>query len=173
MLGIIKAIKVMRSDAAPGESKVIGKCLKHCSKETIEATHEVIEACWNDEQEILQWRVASLTVACKEKGDHKDLNNHQGVTLQDLMLQPLSSILSKRLLDGPIAPHGTPAQFGLQTGAGCRDAIFTIRSLSQLRRHHNLPMWTLCGDLVKAFDTASHRLLFRLLKKFGVPEHMT
>jgi hypothetical protein len=33
MLEIIKAIKVMRSNAAPGESGVIGKCLKDCSSQ--------------------------------------------------------------------------------------------------------------------------------------------
>ena len=89
------------------------------------------------------------------------------------MSRLLSSILSKRLLDGPIALYGTQAQFGSQTGVGCRDAIFTIRSILQLRRYHNLPTWTLYVDLVKAFDTANHQLLFKLLKKFGVPEHMT
>jgi hypothetical protein len=122
MLEIIKAIvKVVRSDGAPGESGMIRKCLKHCSGETIKATQEVIKACWNDEQENPQWRVASLAVTHKGKGVHKDLNNqqdlnnHQGVALQDLMLQLLSSILSKRLLDGPITLHGTQTQFRLQT----------------------------------------------------------
>jgi hypothetical protein len=105
MLEIIKAIvKVVRSDAAPEESGVIGKCLKHCSGETIKATHEVIKARWNDEEENPQWRVASLAVRHKGKGVHKDLNNqqdlnnHQGVALQDLMSQFLSSILSNGCL---------------------------------------------------------------------------
>ena len=48
-----------------------------------------------------------------------------------------------------------------------------IRSNLQLRRYHNLPTWTLYVDLVKAFDTANHQLLFQLLKTFGVLEHMT
>jgi hypothetical protein len=87
------------------------------------------------------------------------------------MLQLLSSILSKRLLCGPIMLWGSQAQFELQTGS--RDAIFSIRSLSQLRRCHNLPTWMPCVDLAKAFHTANHQLLFRLLKKLGVPEHMT
>jgi hypothetical protein len=173
VLEIVQAIKVMRSDAAPGESGVIGKCLKHCSGDAIEAVHKVIVAYWNDETENPQWKTASLSIIYKGKGDHKDLNNHRGVALQDLMSRLLSSILSRRLLEGPIALYGTQAQFGSQTGVGCRDAIFTIRSILQLRRYHNLPTWTLYVDLVKAFDTANHQLLFKLLKKFGVPEHMT
>ena len=34
-------------------------------------------------------------------------------------------------------------------------------------------MWTLYVDLVKAFNTANHQLLLKLLKQFGVPEDMT
>jgi exonuclease III len=173
VLEIVQAIKVMRSDAAPGKSGVIGKCLKHCSGEAITAIHEVITAYWRDEQVNPQWQIASLSIIYKGKGDQKNLNNHRGVALQDLMSRLLSSILSRRLLDGPIALYGTQAQFGSQTGVGCRDAIFTIRSMLQLRRYHNLPTWTLYVDLVKAFDTANHQLLFKLLQKFGVPEHMT
>jgi hypothetical protein len=43
----------------------------------------------------------------------------------------------------------------------------------QRRRYHILPTWTLHVDLAKAFDTANRQLLFKLLRKFGVPEHMT
>jgi hypothetical protein len=117
--------------------------------------------------------VREIKFESHKKGDHKDLNNHQGVALQDLMSRLLSSILSKRPLDGPIALCGTQTQFGSQTDVGCRDAIFTIRSMLQLRRCHNLPTWTLCLDLAKAFGTANHQLLFKLLRKFGVPEHTT
>jgi hypothetical protein len=142
----------------------------------IKAVHEVIKAGWNDEQENPQWRVASLTVTHKGKGDHKDLNNHQGVALQDLMSRLLSSILSEWLLDGPIALHGTQAQFGLQTGHRL--------PLPRCHFHHQVIVaappapqptnaQTLHVDLVKAFDTANHQLLSRLLKNFGVPEHMT
>ena len=42
----------------------------------------------------------------------------------------------------------------------------------QMRRHHNLPTWALHVDLVKALDTANHEPLFKLLLKFGVPDHL-
>jgi hypothetical protein len=82
----------------------------------------------------------------------------------------MSAIISRRLLDGPIAKHGIQAQFGSQPFVGCRDAIYTIRSMLQMRRHHNLPTWAQHVDLVKAFNTANHELLFKLLSKFGVPD---
>jgi hypothetical protein len=168
VLEIIKAIKVMRSDAAPRELGVIGKCLKHCSRETVEAAHEVIRARWNDEQENLQRRMASLTVACKGRA-----TPNISTTTKELHSKITPLLHFVEMVAGPIALCGTQARFGLQAGVGCQDAIFTIRSSLQLHRHHNLLTWTLHVNLVKAFDTANHQLLCRLLKKFGVPDHLT
>jgi exonuclease III len=172
MAELIRAVKVMRSDAAPGESGVVGKCLKHCSAETLESVLEILTNFWRAEQDNPQWHIASLSIIYKGKGKQSDLNNFRGVALQDMMARIMSAIISKRLLDGPIAKYGIQAQFGSQPLVGCRDAIYTLRSILQLRRYHNLPTWTLYVDLVKAFDTANHDLLFRLLSKYGVPHHL-
>eukprot|EP00978_Attheya_sp_CCMP212_P015928 scaffold41313_cov53-Attheya_sp.AAC.1 len=42
----------------------------------------------------------------------------------------------------------------------------------ELRRNHNLPTWALFVDLVKAFDTANHALMYRILRKYGVPPQL-
>jgi exonuclease III len=159
---LIRAVKVMRGEAAPGESGVVGRCLKHCSAEGLESILEVLTKFWNAEQDNAQWHIASLTIIYKGKGKQNDLNNFRGVALQDMMARLMSAIISKRLLDGPIAKYGIQAQFGSQPSVGCRDAIYTLRSMLQLRRYHNLPTWALYVDLVKAFDTANHDLLFKL-----------
>ena len=88
------------------------------------------------------------------------------------MARLMSAIISKRLLDTPIVKYGIQAQFGSQPLVGCRDAIFTLRSMLELRRYHNLPTWALYVDLVKAFDIGNHELLFKLLTKYGVPDHL-
>jgi exonuclease III len=172
MLELVSAIKAMRGEAAPGESGVVGNCLKHCSAEALESILGVLTRFWNGEQDNHQWHLASLCIIYKGKGKLNDLNNFRGVALQDMMARLISAIISKRLLDGPIAKYGIQAQFGSQPLVGCRDAIFTLRSMLELRRYHNLPTWALYVDLVKAFDTANHELLFKLLAKYGVPEHL-
>jgi hypothetical protein len=131
---LIRAVKAMRGEAAPGESGGAGRCLKHCLADALESTLEALTKFWNGEQDNVQWHAASPTIIHKGKGKQGDLNSFRGVALQDMMAQIMSAMISRRLLDGPIAKCGIQAQFGSQPFVGCRDAICTIRSMLQMRR---------------------------------------
>ncbi len=83
--------------------------------------------------------------------------------LMDICSKVFSSILTKRafkLLD----LHGTRFQFGGTPGLGCRDGLFTIKALLNARRNHGLATYVGFVDLVKAYDTANHALLLRILE---------
>jgi hypothetical protein len=72
-----------------------------------------------------------------------------------------------------LGKEGIETQLGSQPpGRGCRDALFILRSLLQVRQKHNLPSWALFVDLEKAFNTVRHELLFELLEIYGIPESM-
>ena len=63
----------------------------------------------------------------------------------------------------------TKFQFGGTPGVGCRDATFTLKSLLHTRGNHGLETHVAFIDLVKAYDTANHELLIRILEIYGVP----
>ena len=65
--------------------------------------------------------------------------------------------------------HGTQFQFGGTLEVGCRDGLFTLKSLLNAKRNHDLGSYVGFVDLVKAYDTANHDLLFRLLEKYEAP----
>ena len=65
--------------------------------------------------------------------------------------------------------HGTKCQFGATPKLGCQDGSFTRKTLLNLRRVHNTDTYVAFIDLVKAYDTANHKLLIELLEKFGAP----
>ena len=109
MTELIRAVRVMRGEAAPGESGEVGRCVKHCSAEALESILEVLHKFWGAEQDNPQWHIASLSIIYKGKGKQGDLNNFRGVALQDMMARIMSAIISKRLLDGPIAKYGIQA----------------------------------------------------------------
>jgi hypothetical protein len=117
-----------------------------------------------------EWHEATLKCLHK-KGDATDPNNWRAICLKDMSARLMSGILSARLAK-VIQDHGVKTQFGSQPGVGCLDGLFTLRTALTTRRYHNQPTWALFIDLVKAFDTVHHELLFQLLGRYGVPPQL-
>ena len=65
--------------------------------------------------------------------------------------------------------HGNRYQFGGTPYLGTRDELFTVITLLHLHHQHNLPTYVAYIDLAKAYDTANHKLLTKLLKLYGAP----
>ena len=74
----------------------------------------------------------------------------------------VSTIITDRLLKH-LRRFGSKAQFGM---IGCQEAQHTLKKALLLRRQHGLETYALFVDLVKAFDTVQHPLLFDILKKY-------
>jgi hypothetical protein len=110
----------------------------------------------------------SQCVLVPKKGDLSDPNKWRGVMLMDMCSKVFSSIMTARafkLLD----KHGTRFQFGGTPELGCRDGLFTLKALLNGRRNHDLASYVGFIDLVKAYDTANHDLLLRILERYGAP----
>eukprot|EP00978_Attheya_sp_CCMP212_P021093 scaffold61228_cov46-Attheya_sp.AAC.1 len=57
-------------------------------------------------------------------------------------------------------------------GKGCADALFSMKSAQQIRKQHGVDTWAIFVDLVKAFDTVNHSLVYENLKRYGIPENL-
>jgi hypothetical protein len=88
--------------------------------------------------------------------------------LMDMCSKVFSLIMTGRafqLLD----KHGTQFQFGGTPGLGCRDGLFTLKALLNMQQNHDLMSYVGFVDLVKAYDTANHDLLLRILECYVAP----
>ena len=65
--------------------------------------------------------------------------------------------------------HGTKFQFGGTPTLGCQDGLFTLKTLLNAHKNHNLPLFVAFIDLVKAYDTTNHDLLLKILERWGAP----
>ena len=110
----------------------------------------------------------SRVISVPMVGDLSNPNKWRGVMLMDVCSKIFSSILNGRLFK-IVEANGNRFQFGGTPKVGCADGLFTLKTLLNMRRNHNLSTHVAFVDLVKAFDTANHELLIRILKKYGAP----
>jgi hypothetical protein len=110
----------------------------------------------------------SQCVPVPKKGDLADPSTWRGVMLMDVCSKIFGSVMNDRVFR-LLELHGTRFQIGGTPELGCRDGLFTLKSLLNARHNHDLGSYVGFVDLVKAYDTANHELLFRLLEKYGAP----
>jgi hypothetical protein len=89
--------------------------------------------------------------------------------LQDAFACLLSAIIGGRLHQ-LIKKCGMQEQFAYQENTRTNDATYCLRSALQLRKEHQQDTYLLFIDLIKAFETANHDLLFAILEKYGAPQ---
>ena len=54
--------------------------------------------------------------------------------------------------------------FRLSPNIACPDGSFSLRSIRHMNKEHDTKSWVVFHDLVKAFDSIDHELIFELLK---------
>ncbi len=107
----------------------------------------------------------SQCIPVPKKGDLADPNKWRGVVLMDVCSKIFRLVMNNRLLC-LLELNGTRFQFSRIPELGCRDGLFSLKALLNARHNHDFV------DLVKAYDTANHELLFHLLEKYGAPPHI-
>jgi exonuclease III len=160
-------IRRASNEKAPGESLVTAEALKNLNPETVQVLLKLVNEFLDGSYDPEEWHAAVLKVLFK-KGDASNPTNWRGICLKDMTARITSAILCTRLTK-VIQAHGVETQYGSQPKRGTQDGLFVLRSALSTRRYHNQPTWTLFVDLVKAFDTANHQLLFEILRRYGVP----
>ncbi len=88
--------------------------------------------------------------------------------LMDVCSKIFSSVMNGRAFR-LLELHGTRFQFGGTPTLGCQDGLFTLKTLLNAHKNHDLPSFVAFVDLVKAYDTVNHDLLLKVLGKYGAP----
>ena len=129
--------------------------------------HEYVAAFFEGDTDYEGWH-ASQCVPVPKSGNLSDPNKWRGVMLMDVCSKIFSSIMNGRAFR-LLNLHGTRFQFGGTPTLGCQDGLFTLKTLLNAHKNHDLPSFVAFVDLVKAYDTANHDLLLQVLKKYGAP----
>ena len=83
----------------------------------------------------------------------------------------ISSIIATRITQH-INTFGIDKQCGCLFRKRSADTTFTLKSSLQTIQEHQLEDHVLFVDLVKAFDSVNHELLWKILKLYGIPNNL-
>ena len=61
-------------------------------------------------------------------------------------------------------------QFGATPKVGCTEAVFSLKTILQSRRKHNLETFIIFIDLVKTYDSIKDEIILIVLKKMEASE---
>ena len=103
-----------------------------------------------------------------KKQDPEDPNKYRIVNLIDVCNKILSQILTARCYK-LLKKYGTQYHFEAMPNSGCQDGNFTLKNILHLRQQHNLETYIIFADIMKAFDTVNHKLIIKVLQKYGAP----
>jgi hypothetical protein len=165
------AINKLKNGKSPGLNGVPPKAYKAMNTKIRQRVHAYAATFFEGKADYNGWH-ASQFVPVPKSGNLSDPNKWHGVMLMDVCSKIFSSIVNGcafRLLK----LHGTQFQFGETPNQGCQDGLFTLKTLLNAHKNHNLLSCVAFVDLVKAYNTAKHDLLLKVLKKYGAPPSLS
>ncbi len=162
-----KAINKLKPGKAPGLNGIPPEAYKAFGKKMRMRIHRYVGQFFDGTRDYDGWH-KSQCIPVQKKGHLADPNKWRGVMLMDVCSKIFSSVMNDRTFC-LLKLHGTRFQFGGTPEVGCRDGLFTLKSLLNARRNHDLGSYVGFVDLVKAYDMVNHELFFRLLEKYGLP----
>ena len=102
----------------------------------------------------------------------KECSNYRTIALISHTSKVMLKILQARLQQY-MNCELPDVQAGFRKGRGTRDLIANIRWIIEKAREFQNNIYFCLIDYAKAFDCVDHNKLWKILKKMGIPDHLT
>ena len=94
------------------------------------------------------------------------VEDFRGITVSPILSKVFESCILKEISTFLVSSN---RQFGFKNGVGCRDAIFTVKSIINHYTSNNSTINLCALDITKAFDRVNHDILFKNLMERKIP----
>ncbi len=162
-----RAINKLKKGKSPRLNGIPPKALKAMDNTSQQTVHRHVCDFFKGKVDHEEWH-KSQCIPMPKQGNLSDPNKWQGIMLMDMCSKVFLSVMTAQaftLLD----KHGTRFQFGRTPEIGCRDGLFTLKTLLNAWHNHNLTSYVGFVNLAKAYDTANHKVLIDILRRYGAP----
>ena len=146
-----------------GPDLISNEVLKYSSIVTCNSITKLFNLILESGNYPTSWRKSYIILIYKA-GDHLDLNNYRGISLQNCLAKLFSSALNKRLVRH-YEDKFANQQFGFRANHRTTDSIFVLKTLiSKYLNKRKQKIFACFVDLRRAFDSLWHNgLLYKLM----------
>lgn len=170
---IMEAVTKLKLGKACGTDGISGEELKVLMEidEVRETYCKLITDFWNDPKTRPKAWLESRLVLIPKGGDAKKPKNWRPLAMVQTTVKVISSIISKRLNKEMERTHkNRETQNGFRQSRSVADSVCAAKTVIFRRKEYNKETWALFLDIVKAFDRVNRKLLWSILRKYGVPK---
>ena len=164
-LGSITTNKVHGGDGIPTE---LFQLLKD---DAVKLLHSICQKIWKTQQWPQDWK-RSLFIPIPKKGNAKKCSNYCTIALISYASKVMLKILQTRFQHYMNHEH-PDVQAGFRKGRGTRDQVADIHWIIEKAREFQKNIYFCFIDYAKAFDCVDYNKLWKILKKKGIPDHLT
>ena len=168
---IITAIKSLKNGKAAGHDNLKAELFKADPNTTADLLLPLFTTIWNKKKQVPESWNKGIIIKIPKKGNLSDCNNWRGITLLPIAGKIMAKIVLQRIskaIDNVLRNE----QAGFRRGRSCTDQIFALRNIIEQSNEWQRQLYINFVDFEKAFDSIHRDSLWRILRSYGIPQHI-
>lgn len=165
-----RALEQINNNKAPGYDGIPIELIKAAGDESIRVMTRLCQHIWETEQWPKDWK-RSIFIPIPKKGDTRECGNNRTIALISHTSKILLKIIQNRM-ESYVERELPEEQAGFRKKRGTRDHIANLRWILEKANEFKQDVYICFIDYSKAFDCVDHEIMWKTLRKMGIPEHL-
>ena len=164
------AINSLKRNKSPGSDGITAEMLQAGGEPLSRQIHILCNKAWHEGTIPEEWG-KSILVPIPKKGDLSNCSNYRTISLINHTGKVLLIVLLNRLKNH-LDPYLSEEQAGFRKDRSTVHQILTLRLLAEKAKRQGKKIYNCFIDFQKAFDTIKHKIIWAMLKSYGVDTKM-
>jgi hypothetical protein len=164
------AISSLKRNKSPGSDGVTAEMLQAGGESLSREIHKLCNKAWHEGTIPQEWG-KSILIPIPKKGDLSNCSNYRTISLINHTGKVLLIVLLNRLKN-QLDPYLSEEQAGFRKDRSTVHQILTLRLLAEKAKRQGKKIYNCFIDFQKAFDTIKHKIIWAMLKSYGVDTKM-